>query len=259
MIALVISVASLAAIFFFAWLWARRIGNYSIVDAVWALSFSVPVIIYSIISNGWQMRSLVVAVLIISWSLRLGIYLTKRISKHHPDEDRRYLILREKWPSPLQFLIFFLAQALLVFLLTLPAWLISRNPTPTFSGLELAGIGLWITGLIGEAISDLQLQRHKRQFPGTICDTGMWKFSRHPNYFFQSLLWWGLFLIAIPAPFGFWAILAPVAILVALLKITGIPLTERLSLEKRGEAYRKYQSVTSPFFPLPPRKPYESD
>jgi steroid 5-alpha reductase family enzyme len=117
--------------------------------------------------------------------------------------------------------------------------------------LEVAGLILWAVALMGEGLADAQLARFKRenQEPKAICQVGLWRYSRHPNYFFQSLLWWALFLMALPAVGGWWAILAPVAMLHFLLNVTGIPLTEKLSVEKRGEVYREYQRTTSAFVP----------
>ena len=88
--------------------------------------------------------------------------------------------------------------------------------------------------------------------PLAVCQQGLWRFSRHPNYFFQSLLWWGLFLMALPISWGWTAIIAPLAMLHFILNVTGIPLTEELAIKKRGDLYRNYQRITSSFIPLPP-------
>jgi len=179
--------------------------------------------------------------------------LWRRVASHHPKEDVRYAVLREGWKAspPRAFLGFFLAQAVLVWLLMLPVFLITQQSTPHFHLLECIGLGLWFVALIGEGIADAQLAHFKRanQDPKAICQCGLWNYSRHPNYFFQSLLWWGLFLMALPAPWGWTAIIAPVAMLHFLLNVTGIPLTEKLSIQKRGDAYREYQRTTSAFVP----------
>ena len=168
-------------------------------------------------------------------------------------KDRRYAVLRERWSGalPAAFLKFFLAQAVLVWLLMLPVWLICRATQPAFHMVELAGIGVWFLAIIGEGVSDAQLKSFKRNRANDspVCRQGLWKFSRHPNYFFQSLLWWGLFLIALPAPFGWAAVLAPLAMLFFLLRVTGIPLTEELAVASKGDAYREYQRTTSALVP----------
>jgi steroid 5-alpha reductase family enzyme len=151
---------------------------------------------------------------------------------------------------------FFLAQAVLVWLLMLPVRLIANQPETSFGMLEGIGLAIWALALIGEGTADAQLAGFKRtnKDPKAICETGLWRYSRHPNYFFQSLLWWGLFLMALPAPWGWTAIVAPLAMLHFLLNVTGIPLTEKLSVEKRGEVYREYQRTTSAFVPWFRRK-----
>lgn len=247
------SAALLAALFLLIWRLSVKIDNYSFVDVTWALSFTPVAVLLACLGNGWLPRRIVIATLVGAWSLRLGLYLWKRVASHHPKEDVRYAVLREKWrANPAKaFLFFFLAQAVLVWLLMLPVFLITQQPATSFHWLEIVGLALWFIALIGEGIADAQLARFKRTNtdPKAICQAGLWHFSRHPNYFFQSLLWWGLFLMALPAPWGWTAIIAPAAMLHFLLNVTGIPLTEKLSVEKRGDVYREYQRTTSAFVP----------
>ena len=258
---LLISAGLLSATFIATWRLSLRHDNFSFVDVAWALSFAPVALLYASVGEGWIWRRWAVALLIAGWSLRLGIHLWRRVSAHHPEEDPRYRVLRDRWNGDtlgMNFLGFFLAQALLVWLLMLPLALVVANAAETFQPLEMAGLFLWFVGLGGEAWADHQLTRFKKSHASdgnALCREGLWRYSRHPNYFFQSLLWWGLFLMALPVPWGWTAILAPLAMLFFLLKITGIPLTEELSVEKRGDAYREYQRTTSAFVPLPPRKP----
>jgi steroid 5-alpha reductase family enzyme len=247
----------LLVLFLATWWLARHWNNYSIVDVVWALAFAPVALWHAFTGPGWLPRRVAVGALVAAWSLRLGLHLWRRVASHHPAEDARYAVLRARWQGreARAFLGFFLAQGLLVWLLMLPVGLIASATHPGFDPLEGAGLALWFIGLIGEAIADAQLARFKRR-PGAsqgVCDEGLWAWSRHPNYFFQSLLWWGLFLMALPSPWGWASVVAPIAMLHFLLNVTGIPLTEKLSLERRGEAYRAYQQRTSPFLPRPPR------
>jgi steroid 5-alpha reductase family enzyme len=246
----------LALLFYSAWIGARHLDNYSIVDVVWACAFAPVALLYALGGDGWGWRRLLVCLLVAGWSARLGIYLWRRVASHHPAEDARYTVLRQRWPDPRPFLWFFLAQGLLVWLLMLPLALICSRPEPHWHWLELAGLALCALGLAGEALADAQLSGFKKtnRDPKAVCRAGLWNWSRHPNYFFQSLLWWGLFLIALPAPWGWISVVAPLAMLHFLLKVTGIPLTEKLALEKRGDSYREYQRTTSAFIPLPPRQ-----
>ena len=252
----------LVAIFVVAWRLSVRHDNYGFVDVAWALAFAPVAVLYALgdPDTGWLPRKLIVGGLVSAWSLRLGSYLWRRVSFHHPDEDPRYGILRKRWEGRNlegPFFFFFLGQALLVWLLMLPVYFICLNDSPQLHPLEIAGVGLWLLGLAGEAISDRQLQNFKSNHasqPNSLCNEGLWKYSRHPNYFFQSLLWWGLFLVALPVEGGWIAVLAPLTMLFFLLRITGIPLTEELAVEKRGDLYRDYQRTTSAFVPLPPRR-----
>ncbi len=240
----------LVALFLITWRISVKLDNYSFVDVTWALSFAPVSLLYGIAGTGWQPRRLAITALVSLWSLRLGVYLLRRVVSHHPGEDVRYAVLRERWKAnpPRAFFWFFLAQAALVWLLMLPVRLITQQTSTTFHSLECIGLALWFIALIGEGVADAQLAAFKRKSKG-VCQFGLWHYSRHPNYFFQSLLWWGLFLMALPADWGWATIIAPVAMLHFLLNVTGIPLTEKLSLQKRGDAYREYQRTTSAFVP----------
>ena len=255
---LILSALSLLVLFVFTWWLAKRISNYSIVDVTWSLAFAPIAAIHAFMGAGWEPRRIAIAGLVVAWSLRLGIYLWRRVAAHHPEVDPRYAILQQRWAANpgRAFLFFFLSQALLVWLLMLPVNLICSNPQEGFQVWEMLGFGLWILGLAGEAVADAQLKRFKSRSSDRlgICREGLWRYSRHPNYFFQSLLWWGLFLMALPVPWGWISLLAPLSMLYFLLRVTGVPLTEELAVEKRGDAYRSYQQSTSAFIPLPPRK-----
>lgn len=256
-VVLAIGAAVLLAVFLSTWWLARRIDNYSIVDVTWSLSFAPIAILYATLCDGWLPRRIAIASLVALWSLRLGTYLWGRVAAHHPEVDPRYAILSERWKKNLAraYLLFFLSQGLLVWLLMLPVHFVAMNATAGFHPLEIAGFSLWMAGLIGEAIADAQLKRFKKESTDrlAVCKRGLWRYSRHPNYFFQSLLWWGLFLMALPMPWGWISIVAPLAMLHFLLRVTGVPLTEELALEKRGATYRDYQDTTSAFLPLPPK------
>lgn len=255
---MIIAAVILILLFVFTWWLSLRLDNYSFVDVTWSLAFTPVALWYAVSGLGWGPRRIAIAALISAWSLRLGLHLWRRVAGHHPAEDVRYAELREKWHAnpPRAFLLFFMMQAVLVWLLMLPVYLLSAQTNPQFHALEWAGLGLWAVALIGEGIADAQLSHFKRTNtnPKAICESGLWHYSRHPNYFFQSLLWWGLFLMALPAPMGWLAIIAPLAMLHFLLNVTGIPLTEKLSLQKRGEAFREYQRTTSAFVPWFRRK-----
>jgi steroid 5-alpha reductase family enzyme len=254
---MLIAAAILFVLFIATWWLSVRVDNYSLVDVTWSLSFAPVALWYGFSGTGWQPRRYLVAGLVTLWSLRLGFYLWKRVASHHPKEDARYAVLRQDWgPNlPRVFLGFFLGQGVLVWLLMLPVLLLCQSPAEGFGWLEVVGASVWAIGIVGEGVSDSQLKRFKAAgHPrGAICQEGLWYYSRHPNYFFQSLLWWGLFLMALTTPWGWIAILAPLSMLYFLLRVTGIPLTEQLAVASRGDSYREYQRTTSAFVPLPRR------
>jgi steroid 5-alpha reductase family enzyme len=247
----------LIGLYFFTWSLSVKLDNYSFVDVTWALSFAPISLWYALASQGWAPRRLAIGLLVALWGLRLGTYLWRRVASHHPKEDARYAVLRSKWKAnPAKaFLWFFLAQAVLVWLLMLPVFLICQHDTSHFLPLEYAGLILWIISLAGEGLADAQLKQFKatNQDHNAVCQQGLWHYSRHPNYFFQSLLWWALLLMALPAPWGWTAIAAPLMMLHFLLNVTGIPLTEKLAVERKGKAYRDYQRTTSAFVPWFPK------
>jgi steroid 5-alpha reductase family enzyme len=125
------------------------------------------------------------------------------------------------------------------------------NPSPNISWLEWLGAGVWGIGLLGEALSDAQMQRFKSDpgNRGSVCQVGLWRYSRHPNYFFESVIWWGFWIFACGSAWGWVTFYAPAMILYFLLRVTGIPLTEKCAVENKGDAYREYQRTTSAFVP----------
>ena len=138
--------------------------------------------------------------------------------------------------------------------LSLPFLVIIQNPQPPFGLWELAGFLLWVVAVTGEAVADWQLARFRSK-PWNldrVCRTGLWYYSRHPNYFFEWLHWWAFVVIAIGAPGWLLTWIGPIAMGWALLKVTGIPLAEEQAIRSRGEAYREYQRSTNAFFPWPP-------
>jgi len=149
------------------------------------------------------------------------------------------------------FLLFFELQALLVALFALPFLFISFDPAPGFHSLTIAGAALAVIALCGEAAADWQMQRFKARAAneGRVCEEGLWRYSRHPNYFFESLIWWAFFLAALPSPHGWTTVVCPLLMLYFLFQVTGIPLTEEYSIKSKGDRYRDYQRTTSAFVP----------
>lgn len=226
--------------------------NSGIVDIGWAIGFSLAVWCYFFLGDGAFNRRLVIAFMVTVWSFRLTYYLLGRFVRQ--DEDPRYQEIRAAWGPQnvdFKFLLMFLFQGLLVVLLSLPFLIVSRNDSPDWSYWELWGFIIWAIGLIGESISDLQLEDFKKdpENKGKVMNRGLWRFSRHPNYFFEFVVWVGFFVFALGSPWGIVAILSPALILYLLLAVSGITLNEAQALKSKGEAYREYQRTTSAFVP----------
>jgi steroid 5-alpha reductase family enzyme len=252
---LAIGAVSLAVLFALVWWICVRIGNYGFLDAVWSLSVAVVAPLYAALGGGSAARKWAFAAVGAAWSLRLGLYVLLRVLRHHPEEDGRYRTLREKWPSPARFLMFFELQAVIALLFSTPFLLASVNQMPRMRTLEIIGLSLAIVATAGEALADWQAQRFKHLATDkkAVNNIGLWRYSRHPNYFFESVVWWGFFVAALAFPYGWLTIVCPLFMLYLLLNVTGIPLTEKHSLESRGERYRQYQRTTSRFIPWFPK------
>jgi steroid 5-alpha reductase family enzyme len=252
------ALAGLCAVFALCYVLARRIDNYGIVDIAWSYAFALLAIFYAVLASGWPMRRALIATLAVLWSLRLGTHLYRRVMGQHPVEDGRYVQLRRDWAgnfAPKMF-GFFQLQAVSVVLLGLAFFISCLNPTPQLHPLEVAGALLGLLAWGGESLADAQLAAFKRNpaNQGRVCATGLWRYSRHPNYFFEWLIWVAYFVFALASPLGWVAIIGPAGMLYLLLRVTGIPLTEEQSLRSKGDAYRRYQQTTSAFVPWLPKK-----
>ncbi len=249
---LVLPAAALVmSMMFLLWLIHLRINNASIVDPGWAFGLPLAAVTYALLGPGFAIRKFLFAGMAAVWGVRLGLHLLLRILGQ--PEEGRYQELRGRWKTsiPAKFLLFFEFQAALDIFLSLPFLLAALNPAPRLSLLEHAGLALWLVALTGEAIADAQLAAFKRDpsSHGQVCQLGLWNYSRHPNYFFEWLIWLAWALFALASPYGWLAISCPLLMLYFLFKVTGIPATEAQALRSKGDAYRSYQQSTSAFVP----------
>jgi steroid 5-alpha reductase family enzyme len=243
---------SFALVFFLA----RRIRNYAIVDIAWSAGVPLLAILYALLGPGSSERRFLGAAMAATWGFRLAGHLLRRIRAAHPEEDGRYRELRRAWGDhSLKFLGFFLAQGALDMLLATPFLLASLNARPAMHPLEWAGIALLVVAVGGETVADRQLAAFKASTgnAGRVCRVGLWGYSRHPNYFFEWMVWVAFALFALPSPAGWLALGCPLLMLYFLFRVTGIPATEEQALRSKGEAYREYQRTTSAFVPWFPR------
>jgi len=242
---------------FMAALWGIHLAirNAAIVDAGWAAGLPIIAAFAAWQFNGGP-RAWLLAAMVAVWGTRLSAYLLRaRVIGH--DEEGRYVELRRAWRThlPAKFFVFFQAQALLDVVLAVPFLLVARSGGSP-GAIEWIAAALWAGALIGESIADRQLDRFKRgpAARGSVCAVGLWRYSRHPNYFFEWLVWVAYALYASGSPLGELAWISPALILFFLLRVTGIPATEAQALRSRGDAYRAYQRRTSVFVPWIPRR-----
>ena len=246
---------ALAGVMVLAWLRQRATRNAGLVDVIWSGSLGGLAILYVALAEGWWPRRLLVGALAAIWSIRLTVHLWRRVARE--DEDGRYADLRRDLGPRIDVWLFwfFQIQALLAVLLSLAVLVPMAASAAGFGARDVVAVVLWITSIVGELVADEQLRRW-REDPanrGRTCRSGLWRYSRHPNYFFEWIHWLAYPVFAIGLPFG-WAVwLAPAVMLYLVTKVTGIPPTEQQSVRSRGDDYREYQRTTNAFFPGPPR------
>jgi steroid 5-alpha reductase family enzyme len=244
-----------------AWALQRATGNSGWVDVVWSFGLGLAGLVLALVPgiSDPSTRQIVVAVLIALWSLRLGLHIAQR-SMHGP-EDARYAALRQEWGPDFErrLFIFLQVQAAAAALLGLSMMLAAHNPAPWPRFLDFAGIAVLLIAVAGEGVADEQLRRFKANpaNKGRVCDTGLWSWSRHPNYFFEWLGWIAYPLLAIGTDWawGWLALSGPAFMYFLLVRVSGIPLLEQQMLKSRGDAFRVYQARVSAFFPLPQKRP----
>lgn len=248
---LLTALAIAAGYFFLTWVVSVKIKNYGLLDAAWSYGVAVLAPIYALLGPGDNSRKWAATAIGVAWSLRLGTHILTRVIGHHPVEDARYQTLRARWPGSGMFLLFFELQAVLVVIFSLPFLLMSFNPSPGLKAVELLGLTIALLSLGGEALADRQMNHFKANpdNKGKVCQDGWWRYSRHPNYFFEFMIWVGFFVAALGSPWGWTMIICPLLMLHFLVNVTGIKLTEEYSLKSRGDAYREYQRTTSAFVP----------
>ena len=238
------------------WLLSLRLRNAAIVDIFWGSGFGLLAWLYFALSAGFLPRKLLVATLVTIWGVRLSVHIWRR--NHGRPEDFRYRAWRVQWAGNFAWrslLQVFMLQGALMWLISAPLLLAQTATAPAALGL-LDGLGtlLWLAGFIFEAGGDWQLERFKANpdNAGRIMDSGLWRYTRHPNYFGDALMWWGLYLLAAASPAGVWAIGSPLLMTVLLMRVSGVTLLEK-SLGQRPE-YREYIARTPAFFPWRPKR-----
>ena len=252
---ILLSLLALSGLLAVAWVYLLRKRQLGHVDLLWALAIAGQAICYASLADGWGPRRLAVAAVASIWAFRLSLHLAKRLGRD--GEDGRYLAMEEAAGNraSLFFFGFFQLQALAAWLFAIPFATLVQDVEPGWRIWEVLALGLWLVSLLGNSLADRQLDRWRRNpiNRGKTCRAGLWNWSRHPNYFFEWLLWCAYPVAAIGTPYFLLNIGIAGLMLVMVTKVSGIPFTEQQALRSRGDDYRAYQDSTSPFFLLPPR------
>ena len=250
------TLASVLLLMFLLWLVSLALKDASIVDTFWGVGFTAIAWICFAITNGYAPRKLIISTLVTIWGLRLASHIFRR--NHGKGEDFRYRRMRarhqERFALVSLFTVFGL-QGLLMWVISLPVQVAQVSPAPArLTWLDLLGVAVWTVGFLFEAVGDYQLMRFKADpdNAGKVMERGLWAYTRHPNYFGDATLWWGLFLIALATPGGIWTIISPAIMTFLLMKVSGVALLEK-SLVKTKPEYQDYIRRTSAFFPWIPR------
>lgn len=257
MLSNVLPISATALLVFVTVIWALSVAlrDVSIVDPAWGPGFVLVAWTAFGAGGGSVGRRLLLALLVSAWGLRLASYLAAR-KLREPGEDRRYRQMRERRGArfPLTSLgTVFLLQGALIWIVSLPVQ--AAAPRPAGLGpLDALGGVLWAVGLLFEAVGDQQLARSRRDPAnrGAVMDQGLWRYTRHPNYFGDACVWWGLWIVALAAGGTWWTVVGPLLMTVLLVRVSGKELLER-EIKSRRPGYRDYVRRTSGFVPLPPR------
>lgn len=251
------ALAVLAVAVTLVWLASLPLRDAGIADVFWGPGFALLAWLYVAWTDGWPLRGVVVASLVTIWGARLGAHILLR--SRGRGEDRRYARWRERagrafwWRS---WLTVFLFQGLILWIVSWPLLVAVASPGPRrFTPADAVGAALWSLGFTLEAVADAQLVAFRRNPAnrGRVLSSGLWAWSRHPNYFGDALLWWGLFCFALPANGGWLTVASPALMTFLLLRVSGVPLLES-DIEDRRPGYFEYVARTSSFVLRPPKR-----
>ena len=234
---------------------AQALRRNDVADIAWGAGFIVTAISAMIFTEGITPRGILVMFLVILWGVRLACHVFLR--NRRKGEDSRYSKWRQEWGEHAvirAYLQVFLLQGLLIIVVSLPVTAVIMSAQNSFSAFDVFGVCIWFAGFAFETIGDYQLMKYKKNLTnkGKIMTQGLWRYTRHPNYFGEVALWWGVYFIALSVPGGWATILGPITITYLILKVSGIPLLEEKY--KDDPEFQIYKRRTSPFFPLPARK-----
>lgn len=254
--AMVVSAVTIAVVMVGTWIVSVAIKNASIVDIVWGAGFAINAAVLAVTQEADGARQVLMAMLVGVWGARLAGYLAVRNLGH--GEDWRYQAMRRKigpkFPVVSLVTVFGL-QGVLMWTVSLPVMFANSDGTPSIGPLAVIGIMVWLVGFAFEVVGDMQLRRFKKDpaNSGKVMDQGLWSLTRHPNYFGDALLWWGIGIVAAETGSGVIGFIGPAVMTFLLMRVSGVPILEK-SLNKRRPGYAEYVARTSGFIPRPPKK-----
>ncbi len=249
-----ITAAILFVFFVITFVIAQMMKNNGIVDIAWGTGFVLGAVASWLLGQPQGTVPLVITSLVVVWGVRLTFYLARR-NLGRP-EDFRYADMRRRWPSQTFYLRMFfqiyLLQLVLNYLVNLPAIVRNLEDLQGWNWLATIGLVIWLTGFIFESVGDSQLKTFKADpaNKGKLMTRGLWRYSRHPNYFGEAAQWWGICLIAISDGRFIWLLISPLVITLFLLYVSGVPMLEKKYAGRPD--WEAYKAVTSKFLPLPP-------
>ena len=253
---LTVAAVALAVLFFASWLVSIPLRNVSIIDIVWGLAFVTSSVAALLSAPEIRVRHVVTTMLVVVWGVRLTVHPALR--NHGAGEDFRYAAMRRRigptfwWKSLARV---FLVQAIAAWLVSLPVMLAASDSSDdAFDLLVVIGASVWLVGFAFESIGDLQLVRFKANphNQGAVLQHGLWRYTRHPNYFGDSIVWWGIFITSVARPRGWFGLVGPLLMTFLLVRVSGVALLEK-SLHKRKPEYAAYVARTAAFVPRRPR------
>lgn len=247
---------AIACLMVVTWLLSLPLRNASIVDIVWGLGFVVVAWVVRLQGDTNEARQWLLVAMVTVWGLRLAGHLFWR--NHGQPEDYRYRAMRKRWGPRfpvISLATVFALQGALMWIVSLPVQLGQVRDGDGIGVLAVGGIVLWIVGMFFETVGDIQLARFKADAAnaGRVMDLGLWRYTRHPNYFGDTCVWWGIGLVAAESGIGAWGLVGSAVMTVLLVKVSGVALLER-SLHKRKPEYAAYAARTSAFVPRPPKR-----
>lgn len=248
--------AVIAAMMVAVWLLSLARRDASVVDIFWGMGFVLVAWTALVVGDGYGGRKILITLMASAWGLRLSLYLLWR--NWGKGEDFRYQRMREHWGPRfglISLFTVFALQGVLMWVVSLPLQAAQVGGPDHFSWVDWVGLSVFAVGLLFESVGDWQLARFKADpaNKGRVMDRGLWAYTRHPNYFGDAVVWWGIFLVAMSAPSNAWTIVGPALMTFLLVRVSGVALLER-SLVKRRPGYEEYVERTSAFIPWPPKR-----